>query len=153
THVDSMKRARVSSVYEGKERNRSRKGEETRRDQSKHARMTAKARMSVNKESMKSLLPKHKKSLVIMKSMRKKEETQKYQNKVIVSVVEKEKEEKDKGATEIMEEEMEMTNSKLVEDWPKMLTYEEEWTWFAFAFGWGWWRRYDAVMSGESWFN
>ncbi|XP_010450915.1 PREDICTED: uncharacterized protein LOC104733005 isoform X1 [Camelina sativa] len=138
-----MKRARVSSVYEGKERNRSRKGEETRRDQSKHARMTAKARISVHKESMKSLPPKHN-SLVIMKSMRKKEETQKYQNKVI----EKEKEEKDKGATEIMEEEMEMPNSKLVEDWPKILTYEEEWTWCAFAFGWGWWRRYhDTVMS------
>ena len=34
-----------------------------------------------------------------------------------------------------------------------MLTYEEEWTWFAFAFGWGWWQRYDAVMSGKSWFN
>lgn len=42
---------------------------------------------------------------------------------------------------------------KCVEEWPYMLTYEEEWTWFAFAFGWGWWQRYDAVMSGESGFN
>lgn len=88
-HVDSMKRARVSSVYEGKEGNKSRKGEETRRDQSKHARMTAKARMNVHKKSMKSL-PKHKKSMMIMKLMRKKEETQNDQNNVIVSVVENE---------------------------------------------------------------
>ncbi|EOA15777.1 hypothetical protein CARUB_v10007005mg [Capsella rubella] len=130
-----MKRARVTSVYEGKERNRSRKGEEARRDQSKHARMTAKARISVQKESMKKPLSlKHKKPLVVMKS---KEET-------LQNIMEKDH----KGVVENnMEEEMEIANSKLVEDWPEMLlTYEEEWTWFAFAFGWGWWQRYDAVM-------
>ncbi|CAD5333384.1 unnamed protein product [Arabidopsis thaliana] len=150
-HVDSMKRARVSAVYEGKERNRSSNGEETRREQSKHARMTAKARMNVYKESMKSLPPKRKKSLMIISLMRKKEDTQDDQN--IVTVVEKEKEEKEKGTVQNIRENAKMLSSKCVEEWPHMLTYEEEWTWFAFAFGWGWWQRYDAVMSGKGWFN
>ncbi|KAL1223337.1 hypothetical protein V5N11_025670 [Cardamine amara subsp. amara] len=139
-----MKRARVSSVYEGKERNKSRKGEETRRDKSKHARMNAKVRMSVHKESMKSRA-KHKKPMMIMKPARKNEETRNDQK----NVVGKEKEEKDKGVVENAE----MVLSGWVEEWPQMLTYEDEWTWFAFAFGWEWWRRYDAVMSGESWFH
>ncbi|KAL9281610.1 hypothetical protein AtEden1_Chr5g0122001 [Arabidopsis thaliana] len=152
-HVDAMKRARVSAVYEGKERKRSSKGEETRREQSKHARMTAKARMNVYKESMKSLPPKRKKSLMIMNLMRKKEETQDDHSNVIVRVVEKQNEEKEKSMVENIRENAEMLSSKCVEEWPHMLTYEEEWTWFAFAFGWGWWQRYDAVMSGESWFN
>ncbi|ESQ47224.1 hypothetical protein EUTSA_v10028248mg [Eutrema salsugineum] len=152
-HVDSMKKARVSSVYEGKERNKSRKGEETRKDHSKHARMTAKARMNVHKESMK-YLPKHKKPMMIMKSMRKNEEKLDDPKSVVARVLEKEKvEKKDDVAVKNLEEKTEMPFSGLVEDWPQTLTYEEEWTWFAFAFGWGWWWRYDAVMSGESWFN
>ncbi|KAF8108211.1 hypothetical protein N665_0113s0001 [Sinapis alba] len=146
-----MKRARVNSVYE--ERKRSRKGDEIRRDHSKHARMTAKARMNIHKDSMKSL-PKHKKSMMI-KSMRSKSSVQDNQNNVIVRVVEKEKEKtkNDDGAIVTMEGKMKMSFSECLEEWPHTLTYEEEWIWFAFAFGWGWWWRYDAVMSGDNWFN
>lgn len=155
---NTMKKARVSSVYEGKERNRySSKGEETRRDHSKHARLTAKARMNVHKESMKSL-SKHKKQMVMMmKSMRKNEETQEDHKNVIVRVSEKEKEEEEKdeegSIMEKIDEKTEVPFTGWVEEWPHTLTYEEEWTWFAFAYGWGRWWRYDAVMSGENWFN
>ncbi|KAG2325282.1 hypothetical protein Bca4012_039771 [Brassica carinata] len=146
-----MKRARVSSVYEGKERKRSRKGDEIRRDHSKHARITAKARMNIHKDSTKSLT-KHKKSMVI-KSMRNKASMQDNQSSVIVRVVEKEKEKTDDGAMETMEGKMKMPSSECLEEWPHTSTYEEEWIWFAFAFGWGWWWRYDAVMSGKNWFS
>lgn len=85
--------------------------------------------------------------------MRKNEEAQDDQKNVIVRVVEKKKEEEDRSTVEIMDEKTEMPFSGWVEEWPHLLTYEEEWTWFAFAYGWRWWWRYDVVMSGESWFN
>ncbi|CAA7055604.1 unnamed protein product [Microthlaspi erraticum] len=154
-HVDTMKNARVSSVYEGKERNRySSKGEElTRRDHSRNARLTAKARMKVHKESMRSL-SKLKKPMVMMRSMRKNEERQEDHRNVIARVVEKEKDKNDEGVImEKMDAKTEMHLSGWVEEWPQTLTYEEEWTWFAFAFGWGRWWRYDAVMSGGRLFN
>ncbi|VVB09153.1 unnamed protein product [Arabis nemorensis] len=151
-HVDSMKRARVSSMYEGKERYRSSEGDKARRDHSKHARMTAKARMNVHKESMKSPT-KDKKVVMTMKSMRKNDKTHDYQKTVIIRAAEKVKEDKDNGEVENMEEETELPLSRWVEEWPEMLTYEEEWTWFAFMFGWGCWWRYDKVMNGESWYD
>lgn len=150
-----MKKARVTSVYEGKERNRySSIGEETRRDHSRNARLTAKTRMNVHRESMRSL-SKHKKPMVMMRSMRKLEETHEDHRNVIVKVAEKKEDAKDEEGTimEKMDEKTEMSLSGLVEEWPQTLTYEEEWTWFAFAFGWGRWWRYDAVMSGERLFN
>ncbi|CAN8232940.1 unnamed protein product [Cochlearia groenlandica] len=145
-----MKRAKVTSVYEGKDTNRSIKGEEARKNRSKHARMTAKARMNVHKESMKPL-PKHNKPMMIMKAMRKNddEEAKNNQNIVLSRIVEKENKVEAKSAVENIEVKMESPFRGWVEEeWPHTLTYEEEWTWLAFAFGWEWWLRYDAVMNG-----
>ena len=147
-----MKRAKVSSVYEGRGRKRSKEGEEESENSSKSARMSAKARTdSLRARKALSIISNNR--TIVTRSMEMKTMEQKDEEILFdVEVIEAKEEEKkdDNKPVELEENKGDDGGLLTLDDWPSTWTYEEEWSWFKVGYECGW-HSYWETMNGDFW--
>ncbi|XWS75469.1 hypothetical protein CRYUN_Cryun01aG0091200 [Craigia yunnanensis] len=156
-----MKRAKVSSVYEGRGRKRS-KGEEESENSSKSARMNAKARTDgLRARKALSLISNNR--TIATRSMATKPMEQKDEEMLFeVEVIQAKEEEKNDDNKPVELVQQQPVNEVVVEnkgddgglltleDWPLTWSYEEEWSWFKVGYECGW-HSYWETMNGDFW--
>ncbi|KAK6279761.1 hypothetical protein POUND7_020028 [Theobroma cacao] len=151
-----MKRAKVSSVYEGRGRKRGIEGEEEGEDSSKSARMSAKARTN-GLRARKALSIISNNRTIITRSMSTKTVEENGEEKV-VEVDGEEKNMKDDNkaleeqqpVNEVVEKKGDDDGGLTLEDWPLTWSFEEELTWFKAGHQCGWYSYWE-TMNGDFW--
>ena len=158
-----MKRAKVSSVYEGRGRKRSKEGEEEESENSsKSARMNAKARTDGLK-ARKALSLVSNNRTIVTRSMATKTMEQKDEETLFeVEVIQAKEEEKNDDSKPVELVQQQPVNEVVVEnkgddgglltleDWPLTWSYEEEWSWFKVGYECGW-HSYWETVNGDFW--
>ncbi|XVE72067.1 hypothetical protein DITRI_Ditri11bG0009000 [Diplodiscus trichospermus] len=155
-----MKKAKVSSVYEGRGGKRDSEGEGESENSAKRARMSAKARTD-GLRARRPLSIISIKRTIVTRSMSTKTTEQKDEEKLPeVEVVEAKEDEKNNKPVEQVKEQP--VNEVVVEtkgnegemltlaDWPLTWSHEEEWSWFKVGYECGWHSYWDAV-SDDYW--
>ncbi|XWS47612.1 hypothetical protein CRYUN_Cryun14cG0167100 [Craigia yunnanensis] len=158
-----MKRAKVSSVYEGRGRKRSKEGEEESEESSKSARMSAKARIDGLRARKAQSIISNNRTIVTRsmatKTMEKKDEEMLFEVEIIEAYNKEEEKNNDNKHVEVVQQpinEVVMENKGYdgglltLEDWPLTWSYEEEWSWFKVGYECGWYSYWE-TMHGDSW--
>ncbi|KAK6266537.1 hypothetical protein QUC31_017374 [Theobroma cacao] len=151
-----MKRAKVSSVYEGRGRKRGIEGEEEGEDSSKSARMSAKARTN-GLRARKALSIISNNRTIITRSMSTKTVEENGEEKVVeVDGEEKNMNDDNKAleeqqpVNEVVEKKGDDDGGLTLEDWPLTWSFEEELTWFKAGHQCGWYSYWE-TMNGDFW--